>query len=160
MSQPREPLPLFHSWPLADSDTHFNLGRELPAGAIDYSPAGLMPRSDRLPQGMWHCALENNQLHWSLEVNRMFGLPPGPAPARGSAVALYRDDSRIALERLRAHAIRHRRGFTIDAEVGTGGNWRWIRVIAMPIVEAGRVIALRGLKCDVDPLYRRNTRRP
>ncbi|MGJ3630027.1 hypothetical protein AB5I41_31890 [Sphingomonas sp. MMS24-JH45] len=42
----------------------------------------------------------------------LFGLPALVAPTRAAALAVYDKGSRVAMERLRAHAIRHRRGFT------------------------------------------------
>src|SRR3546814_3131638 len=72
----------------------------------------------------------------------------GAPVARVDAVARYREGSRAAMERLRAHAITHRRGFTLDVEIGsTPACSRWIRLIAEPICEGEAVGGLRGLKC-------------
>jgi hypothetical protein len=51
------------------------------------------------------------------------------------------------MERLRTYAIKHKRGFTIDAEIhaAVGAN-RWMRLIAAPVCDGARVIALHGLK--------------
>jgi hypothetical protein len=51
------------------------------------------------------------------------------------------------MERLRAYAIKHRRGFTLDAEIRpslTGS--RWMRLIAAPVCDGDRVVRLHGLK--------------
>jgi len=69
---------------------------------------------------------------------------------RREVVALYAEDSRAIMERLRAYAIKHRRGFTLDAEIRpalTGS--RWMRLIAAPVCEGGRVVPLQGLKLIV-----------
>jgi hypothetical protein len=51
------------------------------------------------------------------------------------------------MERLRAHAIRHHCGFTLDAEIRTAvGERRWMRLIAAPICKGERVVSLHGLK--------------
>jgi hypothetical protein len=51
------------------------------------------------------------------------------------------------MERLRAYAIRHRRGFTLDAELQpAAGGRRWMRLIAAPACEGDRVVRLHGLK--------------
>src|SRR3546814_11539747 len=72
----------------------------------------------------------------------------GAPVARVDAVARYREGSRAAMERLRAHAITHRRGFTLDVEIGpTPACSRWIRLIAEPLCEGAAVVGLRGLKC-------------
>jgi hypothetical protein len=54
------------------------------------------------------------------------------------------------MERLRAYAIKHRRGFTIDVEIRTiGGDPRWMRLIGAPVCEGDRVTHLHGLKVIV-----------
>lgn len=51
------------------------------------------------------------------------------------------------MERMRAHAIRFRRGFTLDVEVGPlAGQRRRPRLIAAPLLSGKRVVALKGLK--------------
>ena len=54
------------------------------------------------------------------------------------------------MERLRAHAIKHQRGFTLDVEINpaTGGR-RWMRLIGAPVCEGGRAVRLHGLKLIV-----------
>ena len=77
----------------------------------------------------------------------MFGLPRGASVARADAIALYSEHSRVAMERLRAYAIRHRRGFTLDAEIKPAqGDPRWMRLVAMPVCTGARVVALHGFK--------------
>ena len=80
----------------------------------------------------------------------IFGLPRGVQVSRDEAVALYCEESRAAMERLRAHAIKHRRGFTLDVEISpaTGGR-RWMRLIGAPVCEGGRAVRLHGLKLIV-----------
>ncbi len=51
------------------------------------------------------------------------------------------------MERLRAHAIARRRGFTIDVEIRPAtGEKRWMRLIAAPVCRGGRPVRLHGLK--------------
>ena len=51
------------------------------------------------------------------------------------------------MERLRAHAITHRRGFTLDVEIGPAlARPRRVRLIAAPLCEDGEVVALQGWK--------------
>src|SRR3546814_4528674 len=105
--------------------------------------------------GTWECNLTDNSLTWSSAVYDLFGMQRGAPVARVDAVARYREGSRAAMERLRAHAITHRRGFTLDVEIGsTPACSRWIRLIAEPICEGEAVVGLRGLKC----LDRKSTR--
>ena len=59
------------------------------------------------------------------------------------------------MERLRAHALKPRRGFTIDVELRPAdGSVRWVRLIAAPELGADdRPVRLAGLKADVTAIY-------
>ena len=153
---PTEPLPLHHSWPLADIDQRFDLGHLFDEQAPGRDGGSVLPRPTGATQGVWACDLADNGLHWSEEVYRLFGLPRSDPLARTTAVSLYDEPSRAAMERLRAHAIRHRRGFTLDvAIVPPGAHRRWVRLIAAPICDGARVVRLHGCKTDVSHLYGR-----
>ena len=86
-------------------------------------------------------------MNWSREVYDIFGIPDGAAVKRTEAAALYAEESRTAMEKLRAYAIRHRRGFTLDAEIRPAqGSPRWMRLIAAPLCIGDRIAKLQGLK--------------
>ncbi len=142
-----EPLPLHHSWPLYEQGRHFDLGCVLNSAVVDVLPprqvGGLSPHH----AGCWECNLSDNSLTWSGGIYDLFGLPRGVRVTRAEAVALYSEESRAAMERLRAHAIQHVRGFTLDVEIRPAtGERRWIRLIAAPVCDNGRVVRLHGLK--------------
>lgn len=140
-------LPLEHSWPLYDQANHFELGLVLNCAITD---ALLPDGAGELGvhhAGCWECELADNSLIWSGGVYDLFGLPRGAKVSRDDAVALYSEDSRAMMESLRCHAIKHKRGFTIDVEIlPASGFRRWIRLIAAPVVENGVVAKLHGLK--------------
>ncbi|MEH3039653.1 MAG: hypothetical protein PGN21_06260 [Sphingomonas paucimobilis] len=141
---PTEPLPLHHSWPI------FERGLRLSEGLLDvgYS-AGLAG------DGLFSCDLTTDRLTWSDSTFALFGLSRGVAPVRALVLSLYRPESRSAVERLRNHAIRHHRGFTIDTAVDAPGQpLRWLRVVAVPDIEKGRAVRLRGMHQDVTHEYR------
>ena len=148
------PSALTHSWPLFEKDQRFDLGC-----LCDGSEA--LPQfgrhADELAErgiGLWECDLQDNKLTWSSGVFDLFGLQRGTFVARTEAVAFYEERSRATMERLRAHAIKHRRGFTIDAQiVPANGPNRWMRLIAAPICVGPRVVRLHGIKMDVDADY-------
>src|SRR5258706_5971137 len=90
--------------------------------------------------GVWECRLDDEVLTWTDGVYDLFELPRNCPVDRPNIVNLYEPSSRREMERLRAHAIRTRSSFTLDARVRTArGNERWMRLTA-------------GLECD--------TRRP
>ena len=104
--------------------------------------------------GRWSCDLADNRLSWTDPVFDLFGLPRGAALSRDEVVALYCEESRVAMDHLRGYAIRHRRGFTIDAQIRTaGGDRRWMRLLGSPVCEGTRVVRLQGLKQDITHLY-------
>ena len=149
--------PLAHSWPLFERGQRFNLG-------LDFDPCDSMaiaaPADDAegpgLEIGQWECDISDNRLTWSTGVYDLFGLPRGDFVERATAVSLYGEASRAAMERLRAYAIRHRRGFTLDVEIfpGNGGH-RWIRLAAAPLCIGSRPVRLQGFKRDVTAEYLR-----
>lgn len=154
-----EPLPLYHSWPLFEAVDRLQLSRIVPF-PVDEAP--LSPACKRIYDaiaargiGIWECDLRDNRLTWSRGVYDLFGLPRGEVVSRALAVSLYCPDSRTAMEQLRAYAIKHRRGFTIDAEIRRpDGDHRWMRLSAMPVLDdEQRVIRLRGTKLDVTTDY-------
>lgn len=106
-------------------------------------------REDDHPgSGYWHCDIaDDNRLTWSEKVYELFGLPAGAPVDRDWAVARYCGDSKATLHRVRKYALSRDYGFLLDAEiVPEGAESRWIRVLAVPIVEDGRVVGLHGLK--------------
>jgi len=149
--KPTEPLPLHHSWPLIERGPRFALGQ-----IIDWPPLG--PDGFDLAAfnhqelaargiGLWQCQLVDNTLTWSTTVYDIFGLPHDARLRRDEAVALYAEGSRAAMERLRAYAIKHRRGFTLDAQIRpASGPARWMRLTAAPVCEGHRVVRLEGVK--------------
>lgn len=105
--------------------------------------------------GFWQCDLINHDaLTWSDKVYEIFGFPHGSQIPREEAVARYLDHSRGVLERVRSFAVKRKCGFILDAAINPDGVTRWIRILAAPIIENGRVIGLRGLKRVLEPEHR------
>ena len=146
------PLPVHHSWPLYERERYFELGQIHGFDSLDSFPDAIDAIGGRSPAcsrpGRWECDLDdNNRLSWSDEVYDIFGIPRGATLARDETAALYCEGSRGAMEKLRAYAIRHRRGFTLDAEIQPGqAPRRWMRLIAAPVCAGDRVVRLQGLK--------------
>jgi PAS domain-containing protein len=141
-------LPLIHSWPLFERERQFELG-SIVDGECDRLIASLSSASQVAGIGYWECDLVNDRLSWSSPVYDLFGLPQTETPLRQDVLPLYAEESRVLMEQLRAYAIRHRRGFTLDAQLRPAdGGTRWMRLVAAPVIEDGRVVRLQGLKRD------------
>lgn len=147
---PTEPLPLHHSWPLFEAPRKLDLGSILNCAITDALEPSEIGELGAYHAGLWECDLADNSLVWSGGVYDIFGIPRGIQVTRDEAVTLYCEHSRAAMERLRAHAIKHRRGFTIDVQIRVvGGVERWMRLIAAPVCEGDRVTRLQGLKLAI-----------
>ncbi|MBW8297017.1 hypothetical protein [Sphingopyxis sp.] len=150
--KPTHPLPVHHSWPLYERERFFELGQLHGADTLDavadMADLDTHGRSVRAQAGWWECDLaNNNQLSWSSEVYDIFSLPRGAAVTREETVALYQEGSRAAMEKLRAYAIKHRRGFTLDVEIRPASEApRWMRLIAEPLCVDDKIVKLQGLK--------------
>jgi PAS domain-containing protein len=142
-----EHLPLTNSWPLLEQGLHFDLGCVVNSVITDGIAPAFVGEVGDFHAGCWECDLGDNSLIWSGGVYDIFGLPRGTRLTRDEAVALYAEESRAKMEALRAHAIRHRRGFTLDAEIRPAvGGTRWMRLICAPVCEGDRPVRLHGLK--------------
>lgn len=127
------------------------LRKSLPNGRDTASRAGLLERAADLGGvSAWECDLKTNALTWTNGVFDVFGLPRGTRIRREDTLALYDDESRAELERLRADAIARQHGFTMDAKIlRTDGDQRWIRLTASVVSLEGRPTHLYGMKQDV-----------
>ena len=98
--------------------------------------------------GYWHCDIANHDtLTWSEKVYDLFGLERGAPITRKWAVGRYSARSRSALEKIRKFALNRDYSFMLDAEIDSGGaTSSWIRVVAIPVIEGGKVVGLHGIK--------------
>lgn len=141
--RPIEPLPLHHSWPL------YALREHLAPVLLDHNIARNDQALAERGLGLWQCDLSDNSLSWTAGVYDLFGLERDSPVSRDRAASLYAPDSREAMERLRAYAIRHRRGFTLDVDIdqADGVGRCAMRLIAAPVLDTtGAVVGLQGVK--------------
>ena len=112
------------------------------------SSQGTASARDRSDFGYWACdVMDNDRLAWSTRVCELFGLPAGSPVDREWAVSRYATHSRSTLQRVREFALRHTCSFILDAEIAPpGAPCQWIRVLAVPVFQNGRISRLHGLK--------------
>jgi diguanylate cyclase (GGDEF)-like protein/PAS domain S-box-containing protein len=125
------------------------------------SPVDLAPRSATQPHlfgdaaalvgiGAFQCDLTNDALDWTAGVYDLFGLECSERLDRRDVVALYAEESRALLERLRARAIAEQDGFSMEAEIlRPSGERRWMRLTARVMSRGGRPAWLYGIKQDI-----------
>lgn len=100
--------------------------------------------------GAWSCNLSDSRLSWTSGVYDIFGLPAGMALDRRETVEMYTEESREAMERLRAQAILSKGTFTFDAQiVRATGDIRWMRVTGEMAHNSRGSSRLHGLKQDI-----------
>lgn len=136
------------SWPLLEQNRHFDLGHVLNCAIADSIEPRFTGALGVHHAGLWECNLADNSLIWSGGTYDIFGLARGVTISRDEAISLYCEESRAVLERLRSYAIRRRCGFTVDVEIRAAAvaERRWVRIIAAPVCEAGKVTRLHGVK--------------
>ncbi|MCW2336823.1 PAS domain S-box-containing protein [Sphingobium sp. B2D3A] len=136
---------LTHSWPVYEASWRLPI---MPM--VNREESAL----DNQGIGLWSCRLTDESLTWSRAVYDLFGIPVEEKLTRSLATSIYLADSRAAMESLRAYAIRHRRGFTMDARLRRpDGALRWMRLTAVPVLCERRVVRLTGTKQDVTAEY-------
>ncbi len=100
--------------------------------------------------GVFECDLRSDALLWTRNVYDIFGIESDSTPLRDDIVALYDEESREALGRLRSRAIDRRSGFTLDARITRpDGADRWVQITAQVETERGRAVRLVGTKLDI-----------
>lgn len=98
----------------------------------------------------WQCELDTDALTWSPGVFALFGIPADTPIERPDILAMYSEESRALLERVRATAIAECGSFTLDTRIRRlDGEERWIRITADVACRGRRPKFLYGLKQDI-----------
>ena len=147
LSQP----PLLYDWPVRHRLRDLEIGYIVDCHGDRLIELAAREVLGRHSAGWWECDLFDNRLTWTTGVYRLFGLPDGSQVTRDQAVALYSNESREEMERLRTYAIANGTGFAVDVEIrpADGSAARWMRLIGAPVIEQGRICRLHGLKLQL-----------
>ena len=138
---------LLNDWPIAVGRRSLTLGCVIQCEGSALFELAAKQVLGQHSAGWWECDLADNQLTWTSGIYQIFGFAPGSRVTRDEAAALYCEESRAAMERLRAHAIATGQGFALDARIRpASGDERWMRLIGSPVIEDGQVTRLQGLK--------------
>jgi hypothetical protein len=98
--------------------------------------------------GYWRCDIaKNDRLSWTAATYHLFDLPLTAEVARNEVVGRYSAGSMAVLERVRAFSIGNSCGFLLDARMSASASGaRNLRILSVPLVHEGRVVAIHGLK--------------
>jgi len=135
--------------PATEPDGRDLLVREQAAAIAHYKK--MYDRSSALARiGVWEFDLVEARLTWTDGVYDLFELPRGSHLDRAKIVALYEEESRRDMERMREQAIEFGGNFTLDIQIRTAkGNKRWLRLTADVERENGRSLRIFGTKQDI-----------
>ncbi|MFO0942361.1 MAG: PAS domain S-box protein [Pirellulales bacterium] len=100
--------------------------------------------------GGWGFDPNTLQVDWTAEVARIYGLPEDAPPGLNNAFDFFLPEHRPTLEAAISAAIQD--GIAHDLEVqliDANGEHKWVRTICRPIVDAGRVVRVRGSLQDI-----------
>lgn len=128
-----------------------------PGSELAPSPAPLGDTDSQLANAMafakvgaWSCNLADNRLSWTPGVYDLFGLPIGRPVDRRETIAMYSEECRETMERLRAQAIARCGTIALDAKIiRPDGSLRWMRLTGEMVRSASGGPRLHGLKQDV-----------
>jgi diguanylate cyclase (GGDEF)-like protein/PAS domain S-box-containing protein len=100
--------------------------------------------------GAWEFDLVTGHVIWTEEVARIHETSQSGARSIPNCLAYYHGDNRTRVERALKRAIATGEPCDIELEMVTDlGNLKWIRAIARPVVEQGKVTKVRGTMQDV-----------
>lgn len=101
--------------------------------------------------GNWDWDLEHNQLFWSDELYRIFGVDDGFQVSYSAFLELIHPDDRSLIERSVEAAVRERKPYSVEHRVvRPDGDVRWLNGIGRVVEnDTGRVVGMIGTAADI-----------
>jgi PAS domain S-box-containing protein len=100
--------------------------------------------------GGWEHDLDLDELSWDGITRQIYEVPPHYTPRPEEALRFLAPESRRALERALQDAVERLEPVDEELEVITAQDRRiWVRTLAQPVVEAGRVRRVAGVIQDI-----------
>jgi PAS domain S-box-containing protein len=104
--------------------------------------------------GSWELDVDSGTAHWSDEMFKLYGYPPGKQPmALDDVLKALSDDDRVRVKAAIQNAVAHQVPYDLTYRITRlDGTQRDIRARALPMADAsGRVTHLVGTSLDVTP---------
>ena len=100
--------------------------------------------------GGWEFDAATGQGYWTEEIALIHEVEPPFEPTRETGLQFYTPESRARIERALKEIVQTGHPYDLELEISTArGNHRWVRTIAHPIWENGRVSKVRGSMQDI-----------
>jgi len=100
--------------------------------------------------GGWEFDAQTLEGTWTDEAARIHDLDPSVPTNVQIGVSFYVDDSRSKIDQAIREAIEAGQPYDLELEmVSAKGVRKWVRTIALPIMEGGKVIRVRGIFQDI-----------
>ena len=100
--------------------------------------------------GGWEFDARTGQGTWTEEVARIHEMKPQEQTSREIGLGFYQGESRRKIEAAISEAIANGTPYDLELEMVTAkGNHKWVRTIAQPIHDGGKVVKVRGSFQDI-----------
>jgi PAS domain S-box-containing protein len=122
--------------------------------AVQRNEAILATAQEIAHLGSWELDLDSGMAHWSAEMFKLFGYPPGNQPMALDAVlkTLIAEDRERVVAAIESAVTTHTPYEMTYSITRQDGSHRLIRARALPIADAsGRITHLVGTSLDVTP---------
>ncbi|MGB8983110.1 MAG: PAS domain S-box protein, partial [Anaerolineales bacterium] len=106
--------------------------------------------SEMAKVGGWEFDTQTLTGMWTDEVARIHDLDPAQETNVELGLSFYIGESRATIEHAIQEAIQSAKSYDLELEMLTAkGNRKWVRSMALPMVEDGRVVKLQGIFQDI-----------
>jgi diguanylate cyclase (GGDEF)-like protein/PAS domain S-box-containing protein len=100
--------------------------------------------------GGWRVDVDADRIQWSDVVAEIHGMPPGHSPPVEEGISYYAPEWRDRIHTLFSACVSEARPYDEELEIVTAQGERvWVRTVAEPVIEAGRVVAVQGAFQDI-----------
>lgn len=111
----------------------------------------LMEEMSRMARiGGWEFTVDDMQGSWTEETARIHGLDPADKTNVELGMSFYEGDSKRRIEAAVKEAVEKGKPYDLELEMtAADGMHKWVRTIAHPIIQGGKVIKVRGTFQDI-----------
>jgi len=125
-------------------------GRVLAEAAVREKDALLREMSRLAHIGAWSLDLSSGDVEVTEEVARIHEMEPEEVASVDQGLSRFQGEHRRQLEDALAAAREHGHPYDLELEMqAPSGGRKWVRAIGAPVMEQGRVVAIRGTLQDV-----------